>query len=75
MSFIISIAITRNNNSFSTVICHKTTLTVFKTSFNSFISAIYKHYALRSLAHRVIQLPSNYKSITRELNKLTKHLY
>ena len=63
---------TRNNNSFSTSIYHKPTLTDLTTHFTSFTSTIYKLSTIRSLAHRIIHLSSNYEFITRNFNKLSQ---
>ena len=66
----IGITVTRKSNSFSTGIYHKPSLIDFTTHFTSFTFTVYKLSAIRSLAHRIIRLSSNYESITREFNKL-----
>ena len=70
----IGITVTRNNYSSSTGICHKPTSTELTTHFTSFTSTVYKLSAIRSLAHEIIHLSSNYEFIAREFNKLS-HLF
>ena len=58
----IGITVTRNNNSFSTGIYHKLSIiTELTTHFTSFTSTVYKLSVIRSLAHRIIHLSSNYE--------------